>query len=351
MGRSTQRGQPELVFDFYNDEWDDLEDGEGAGLLGGWGNDDLDRLLAGSGGGVDGGRRQGGVMGYGARGGRRKSVGALGKGGEGDPTIVPNSSMFGFLEHLPWKIGGRGVRYRPSAADLQDRPQRKAVVEAEPLIEGSDEEEAIRRHQRKRSDTQGSKSTNNSLSSRGDLFPSEDEDDAVPLDDEFAMVLERRNTGTQSDEAGSGRTRGKRVSGSRASTKTASSRETKRTRSRERRSSVSSGKGASMDTTIYNGLPSMEDLEREEQRVRLEEEQENEKKRQEAHRLAVKRGLVTNEEGDDAEEVASELPAVAKIPPSGESTNSSQEQDLPPISLRIASSTDSRQADDAETNE
>ena len=351
MGRSTQRGQPELVFDFYNDEWDDLEDGEGAGLLRGWGNDDLDRLLAGSGGGGDGGRRPGGVMGYGARGGRRKSVGALGKGGEADPTIVPNSSMFGFLERLPWKIGGRGVRYRPSAADLQDRPQRKAVVEAEPLIEGSDEEEAVRRHQRKRSDTQGSKSTNNSLSSRGDLFPSEDEDDAVPLDDEFAMVLERRNTGTQSDEAGSGRTRGKEVAGSRASTKTASSRGTKKTQSRESRSSMSSGKGTGMDTAVYNGLPTMEDLEREEQRVRLEEEQENEKKRQEAHRLAVERGLATNEEGCAAEGVAGELPAVARIPQSSESTESSQEQNPRPISPRIASSADFRQTNDAETNE
>ena len=293
MGRSTTRGRPELVFDFYNDEWDEMEDGEGAGLLGGWGNDELDRLLAGSGGGRGGGgseqpgRKR--TMSYGSRGGRRKSTTGPGKGGEVDPNIVPTSSMFGFLERLPWKIGGRGVKYKPSAADLQEHPGRKTRDEGEALLEESEGEEAVRGHQRKRSGTTCSKSTTNSLSSRGDLFPSEDEDDAVPLDDEFTIVLSRKSTNQGSDEAASGRTKGKRPSTSQMSMKTASSSETKSTGDKKRRTSAVSDRldsGASEPD-----LPSMEELRLEEERVRLEEEAEIERKRRSARELALERGL------------------------------------------------------------
>jgi len=293
MGRSTTRGRPELVFDFYNDDWDDIEDAEGAGLLGGWGNDELDRLLAGSGGGREGGvsgqpgRKR--TMSYGSRGGRRKSLTGPGKGGEMDPNIVPTSSMFGFLERLPWKIGGRGVKYKPSAADLQEHPGRKTRDEGEALLEESEGEEAVQRHQRKRSGTTSSKSTSNSLSSRGDLFPSEDEDDAVPLDDEFTIALTRKNTNQESDEAASGRTRGKRPSTSRTSMKTASSKETRGTGDKQRRTSISSDRldsGASEPD-----LPSMEELRLEEEHVRSEEEAEVERKRQSARQLALERGL------------------------------------------------------------
>jgi len=209
-----------------------------------------------------------------------------GKGLETDPTIVPTSSMFGFLERLPWKIAGRGVKYKPSAADLQEHPGRKSREEGEALLEESEGDDGAQRHQRKRSGTASSKSTTNSLSSRGDLFPSEDEDDAIPLDDEFAMVLERRNTAQGSDEAGSGKTRGKRHSASQ-STRTGSSRNTKSTGDKKR--------VLSSDSLVAGGsevdLPSMEDLQLEEERVRMGEEAEIEAKRQSAHRLARERGL------------------------------------------------------------
>ena len=235
-------------------------------------------------------------MSYGSRGRRR----ALSKDGAADPTVVPSSSMFGFLERLPWKIGGRGVRYKPSAADLQEHPgrgRRTMLGEGGPLIEESGEEGEVGegRRGRKRSGTATSGSTTNSLSSRGDLFPSEDEDDAVPLDDEFAMVLERRTTGTTSDDHSSGKKRqGRRTTGSRASTKTASSRDTKN--SGKRKSSFSSSKVSEVAKAAGVQAPSLADLKLEEERVRLEEEAEVERKREAARRLALERGLGSHED-------------------------------------------------------
>ena len=297
------RERPELAFDFYNDEWDE-EETERSGLLGGWGTDELDRLLAGS--GSDQPRRHG-PMNYGSRGGktRRKSIGT--KGGEVDPTILPGSSMFGFLERLPWKIGGRGVRYKPSAADLQDNPGRKgaeaAEEEGEPLLEDSDDARGdnmyARQHQRKRSGTMGSRSTSNSYSSRGDLFPSEDEDDAVPLDDEFAMNLARRNT----EDMASGKSRGKRNMGSRATSSSKETRSIRSARSKRTPSSPSSryvpdGNDVQALEEEEN-LPTMEDLKLEEARVRAEEDAEVQRKRLEARQVAIRRGLVAEEDYDD----------------------------------------------------
>ena len=277
-----------MSFDFY-DDWE--EDGEGE-----WGNDELDRLLAGS----DGHQGQPGKqrgMSYGSRGVRRKSIG-LPKDGSGDPTIVPSSSVFGFLERLPWRIGGRGVRYRPSAADLQENVGKgRGRGEGEALIEESEEsgaEDALGNFKRNRRDTAESTTTTNSLSSRGDLFPSEDEDDAVPIGDEFAMVLERRTTGNTmagSDDHSSRKTRGKRPADSRASTKTASSRDTKSPGKRGRGSSTSSRKVPDVAEAVEDDVPSMTDLRREEERVRREEEAQVERKRIAAQRLALERGL------------------------------------------------------------
>lgn len=297
MGRSTQRGRPELNFDFY-DNWDD-EEGEGAGLLEGWGNDELDRLLAGSGAGEGLTDQQPGrhrAMNYGSRGLLRKKNALPLKDGGTDPTTIPNSSIFGFLERLPWRISGRGVRYRPSAADLQDNPGRKRMDEGEVLIEESEGEETVQKHRRQRSGTNGSESTINSLSSRGDLFPSEDEDDAIPLDDEFAMALERRTTGQNSDDVSSGKTGGRRPSGSRTSVRTGSTRDTKSTADKRRGTSISSAKVPEEAETAEISLPSMDDLKTEEERVRAEEEAEIERKRQSAHKLAVQRGLNVAEE-------------------------------------------------------
>lgn len=272
------RGRENLAFDFYDDwEQDEAE----------WGNDELDRLLNGDETAQPG--KHGG-MSYGSRGvGRRK-------GGEGDDdvNIVPRSNMFGFLESLPWKIGGKGVRYKPNVANLQDNVGRRGL-EAEPLIvEGEG-----RGHTRSRSETVGSRSTTNSLSSRGDLFPSDDEDDAVPLDDEFAMVLERRTTGTTSDDHSSGRRKGKRPSGSRGSTKTGSSKDTRSIKKERRGTSTSSGRKRTLLQPAEEDVPSITDLKDEEELVRLQEEAELEQRRQAAQRLALERGLSNAEDGPE----------------------------------------------------
>ena len=276
--RNARRGRDDLAFDFY-DDWEEEE--------GNWGNDELDRLLARSNGQP---ARQGG-MSYGSRITRRRNTG-LPKDGGGDLNVVPKSSMFGFLERLPWKIGGRNFKYRPSAADLQENVGR-GRGEGEPLIEESEEggaDAARGRNGRNRSGTTVSRSTTNSLSSRGDLFPSDDEDDAIPLDDEFAMMLERRTTGATSDDHSSAKTRGLRSERSR-STKTASSRDSKSTAAKNRAPSVSSGNLPGEDT------PSMVDLKQEEELVSREEEAQVERKRQAAQTLARRRGLSNPEDG------------------------------------------------------
>lgn len=274
----------------------------------GWGNDELDSLLAGSGerdGHVDQPRRQR-TMSYGAR---RETRIASGKGrgtvlsndGGPDPTIRTQTSLFGFLERLPWKIGGRRVRYKPSAADLQERPGagKPRQVDANPLLEGPDEsgEEArAKKHGRKRSGTSTSQSTTNSWSSRGDLFPSEDEDDAVPLDDEFAMVLERRTTSTVPNDHGSGKNSStKRTLGSRTSTKTTSSRETRSTGKKGRESEASGEPAPDLQDQVEPAVLSLTDLKQEEERVHREEEEGIERKRQAAQRLASQRGLSSTE--------------------------------------------------------
>ena len=213
-----------------------------------------------------------------------------------DPNVVPRSSMFGFLERLPWRIGGRGVRYRPSVADLQENVGRRGA-EVQPLIDEG-EDGGRGRHGRSRSGTVGSRDTANSLSSRGDLFPSEDEDDAVPLDDEFAMALERRTTGATSDEHSSGKKGGTRASNSRTSIRTASSKERKSNRER-RATSPSGGKAFGLKETAEEYISSVSDLKQEEERLRRDEEAQIEERRQAAQKLALERGLSKSEAGTD----------------------------------------------------
>ncbi|EON66710.1 hypothetical protein W97_05956 [Coniosporium apollinis CBS 100218] len=310
--RGRSRGRAEQSFDFY-DDWDEDEN---EGLLG-WaneGNDELDRLLAGTGGSAQPGRQR--AMSYGARRGRRKSAGPP-HDGEADPTVIPSQSYFGFLGRLPWKIGGKGLRYKPSAADLQEHPgtTQRTELENQPLTEEDEEEERFARtHKRVRSQTTGSGHTTDSLSSRGDIFPSEDElDDAIPLDDEFATVLERRTTGLGSDENSSGKTRsGKRPSGSRPSTRTPSSR------------SAQSGQTPAPKITRGNSgieeVPTLSELKQEEERAQREEEQDVERKRDAARRLALERGLSTTRQADShppsvesKEETAEVTPPVATV--------------------------------------
>ena len=172
--RRRRRGRAEDNFDFY-DDWDnDIANGS---LLG-WGSDELDRLLAGSGlarGSSEQPRRQRN-MSYGTHGVRRKSS-VLAPDNRNDPTVIPSSSFLGFLERFPWRLGARGVKYRPSAADLQEHPggvHREQNHEGEPLLESTEEnEEADGQNGRDRSATQSSRGTINSLSSRGDLIMSD----------------------------------------------------------------------------------------------------------------------------------------------------------------------------------
>lgn len=291
-GRTT-RGRAESTFTFY-DDWDDDEDADD-GIFGG-GIDELDRLLAGSGSRSQQPRRQR-AMSYGTR-GARKSSGKQAADAQ-DPNIIPSSSVIGFLERLPW-VGGRGIRYQPSAADLQENPggfrvrdveqEQGEEHERDALIEESDASDVAEEPtRRKRSETVSSQSTGNSFSSRGDLFPSDDEDvgDAVPLDDSFAVTLERRMTGNFDDQS-SGR-QSKRPSMSRASTKTASLKD--RRVSRGSRTSLRRDTASPISFREVSEPMSIQDLKEEEDKVREEEEAEIERKRIAAHRLAASRGL------------------------------------------------------------
>ncbi|CAG8977932.1 hypothetical protein HYALB_00001812 [Hymenoscyphus albidus] len=299
--RGRTRGRAELSFDFY-DDWDEDE----GGVLGGWGNDELDRLLAGSGShsgskGVDQAPRRKRGMSYGTR-SRRKSL-------EPDPTIIPSTNSLGFLGRLPFKFGGT-LRYKPSAADLQEHPGASRSEyfdqEGEPLMpdddtddDDDDNHQHDKGHRRKRSSTMSSGETSDSFRSRGDIFPSDGEDDAVPLPDEFAMVLERRGTNSNMDDKSSGRTRsskGKRP---------AALKNISRTVSRRAASSQSVLTLGAMNATSEASItdspgiaspdgidaPSLSDLQQEEERVRREEDDEVERKRLAAAKLAMKRGL------------------------------------------------------------
>ena len=288
-------------------------------MLGGWGNDELDRLLAGSGShsgpsdGVDGvaPRRKRG-MSYGTR-GRRKSL-------EPDPTVIPSTSALGFLGRLPFKLGGT-LRYKPSAADLQEHPGQmrrdlEEEEEGEPLISDEHSEDEIglgkrKGHTRNRSSTTSSGATSDSFRSRGDLFPSDGEDDAVPLSDEFAVVLERRMTSTGGDDKSSGKTKsskGKRPAGSRTISRNLS-RTTQSSQSRPSIAGHRQSSGASIPQTSDIAspnmveTPSLTDLQQEEERIHMEEEAEVERKRHAAAKLARQRGLSVNVDGaSEAEE-------------------------------------------------
>ncbi|EEH18039.2 hypothetical protein PABG_00602 [Paracoccidioides brasiliensis Pb03] len=366
--RGRSRGRAELNFDFY-DDWDYDEDATGDALLG-WGNDELDRLLAGSGGARSSTEqpRRNRRMSYGARGGLRKNTG-LSNEERHDPTVIPSSSFLGFLERFSWRIGARGIRYRPSAADLQENPGgvRRDTLEAEPLIEGSDgsdhegskDDEGLPPMQRRsRSETQSSRGTSNSLSSRGDLIPSEEED-AVPLDDEFAMTLSRRDTGgSGSQEPPSASRATSRTSmkttfsskGSRISGKA----EGKRRRNSKRNPSSTSPRSPSPDGEMIETvqIPSMLDLKREEEQAQYDEEMEIERKRQAAQKLARSRGLSINtdyrgpeNENDNIQQSLQheqrhddpiqEMPFTTRnVPPTspGQISQSTECDDLPPSS-------------------
>ncbi|KAJ9498204.1 hypothetical protein LTR99_009934 [Exophiala xenobiotica] len=293
--RGRSHGGTEYNFDFY-DAWDDEEAlGESSTA---WGNDELDGLLAGQGALSDQPKRQR-AMSYGSR-GRRKTTVIQGDTDQ-DPTIIPSSSYLGFLERLPWKIGVRKLRYKPSAADLQENPGgRVRDAEVEPLIEEHDEDDSTwqKGHGRTRSDTNASRSTTNSLSSRGDLIMSDEEDDAVPIDDEFASVmLARRSTNTGSTEdqsSGKLRTPNRKRSGaSRRSTRTVSTKSLKSPSMQSSRSTSQRSLAPVSPTPVreHPVTPTILDLRRQEEEIAREEELEIKQKREAARRLALQRGL------------------------------------------------------------
>ena len=330
--RARSRGRAELSFDFY----DDWEEDENDGLLG-WGNDNFERFLGTAsnyGATAQPGRQR--AMSYGQRArdprfdtARRKSA-VQSREGQ-DPTLIPSSSYFGFLGRLPFNLGGKGLRYKPSAADLTEHPGalRRSMEEEQPLIEDSGEDDAheggdTKTSRRARSNTHTSGHTTDSFSSRGDIFPSEDElDDAVPLDDEFTIALERRTTGQWEDSgksiAGSGRnTSSKRASTVAAALATVICRRRRHPRHlfsdipatadpdvlhRSRCASsrtASSGRKSDEDPRLHRAasetieevdVPTLDELEQEEERLKADEEAEIQRKRDEARQLAVKRGL------------------------------------------------------------
>ncbi|KAJ5949185.1 hypothetical protein N7454_000769 [Penicillium verhagenii] len=257
--RRRRRGHTEANFDFY-DDWDNTEEEDS---LIGWGTGELDRLLAGSGltrNTAEQPRRQR-RMSYGTRNTRRRSTVHV-PDDRNDPTVIPSSSLIGFLERFPWRFGAKGIKYRPSAADLQEHPgsSRRYAHEEEPLMEATEDDEAhisYNANRRHRSGTNSSRATSNSLSSRGDLLPS-DEEDAVPLDDEFALVFGRRGTGLESDDQGSKTEMVRSASGT-SSLGGASSKKSNRKKKKKHSSAKSP---MSTDQEIVNGFdaPSMADL-------------------------------------------------------------------------------------------
>jgi len=273
-------------------------------------------------------------MSYGTR-GRRKSL-------DPDPTVIPSTSALGFLGRLPFKLGGT-LRYKPSAADLQENPGgvRAEVLydeEGEPLMaddHSGDERHESKGHRRQRSSTTSSGETSDSFRSRGDLFPSDGEDDAVPLSDEFATVLERRS---MHDDRSSGKTRssrGKRPAGSRTVSSRNPSRTTQSSQSRPSFSGMRSNSGGSLaHPADLSGpdmieTPSLTDLQYEEERIRMEEEDEIERKREAAARLARERGLHDEEPADETIlESKPEASAVEDIFPGNDSEHAEASEEL-----------------------
>lgn len=288
--RGLSRGRPELNFDFY----DDWEEDENDALLA-MGNDELDRLL---GGGPDDAARQPAVrqatMSYGSQGearGRAKGA-VLPYDGGPDPTVIPSQSVFGFLAKLPFGIGTKDLRYKPSAADLKERKPRGkgkgAASRHDVLLEDDEDVETAGRH---RSGTTSSQRSHDSYSSRGDIFPS-DEEDAVALeDDEFAFIIERRSTG-QDDRNSSKTKASKRPINSGTSTRTHSSRSTRTRKSLVRQGSKASDPSSAQSTDAdMVEVPTLAILRQEELMVQEEEKGIVEQKRTAARKLARQRGL------------------------------------------------------------
>ncbi|OTA98425.1 hypothetical protein M426DRAFT_50044, partial [Hypoxylon sp. CI-4A] len=288
--RQRAQGRAEYSFDFYDDWDEELGAGdEGGGLIGGWRSEDWDHLLAGTGKKRTAGevqeqpkRKRG--MSYGTRGLRKRAS------THEDPTIIPSTAPLGFLSRLPFRFGGT-LRYKPSAANLQEHPGASRFAEREPLLtsgEGTSQAHEIPTESRKRSGTVGSGDTSDSYRSRGDLFPSDEEgeEDAIPLDDEFTISMEHVPDDRSSNKTRS--SKGKRIASGRLPRSV--SRTTIDSMRPSLRPSFGSASIASENPALPS-TPSLEDLRLEEERVEREEDEVLEKKRQAAADLALRRGL------------------------------------------------------------
>jgi hypothetical protein len=107
-------------------------------------------------------------------------------------------------------------------------------------------------------------------------------------------VLERRNTGTTSEDHSSGRSRSiKKQRISRTSTRTLSSMSSKNSNGIRRVSSMKSTQD--VEQTHAPPIPSLSELQKEEEEAREEQESELAKKRELAQELAVDRGLSSSD--------------------------------------------------------
>ena len=216
-------------------------------------------------------------------------------------------------------------------------------MEAEPLMEADEnvEETSKNGQARPRRDTAGSGSASDSIRSRADLFPSEDEDDAVPLDDEFAMVLERRTTGSGADDQSSRKVRGKTSSDSRMSWKTQPSEEPRKLEKHEGRTASSIDTPSEIVETDDPPVPSLVDLKEEEDAIRREEEEDIDKKRAAASRLAARQGLSAERDSTVSHKLAlkSNGTALTRI------QHSASAQAIPVVASPMERTTSSRSTD------
>ncbi|KAI0169575.1 hypothetical protein GGR52DRAFT_473188 [Hypoxylon sp. FL1284] len=315
--RQRARGNAEYSFDFYDDWDEELGGGDdgGGGLIGGWRGEDWDRLLAGGGrrraaGEVEDQPRRKRGMSYGTKGSRKRPS------SQEDPTIIPSTAPLGFLSRWPFKVGGT-LRYKPSAANLQEHPgASRAGADAERVPLLGEDGNAIQIDGssvlvRKRSATVGSGDTSDSYRSRGDLFPSDEEgeEDAVPLDDEFTITL------GHADDRASNKTKsskGKRIADPRIP------RSVSRTTLDSQMPSIRRGLGSGSippGSPALVSTPSLEDLRLEEERLEREEDELIEKKRMAAADLALRRGLSReNLQVESVPEAKSEIVRVEKVP-------------------------------------
>lgn len=309
--RRRVRGRAEASFDFY-DDWDQDDNLRTQGLLGGWGNDDFGRLLSGN------SPHTGRIEGINQQPRKKKNMiyskRGRGKSHDHDPTVIPSTSALGFLGRLPFKFGGT-LRYKPSAADLQDHPGKlssrlKTGDESEPLIasgECDDELYIINKHRGNRRYSTSSLDTSDSFRSRRDLLLSDEEEDAVPLGDEIAIALERRYVNSDTDDSSQRRTittKDKTQSNSKANTIIICPTPLSNSRSRSSllgdyvdSSNLSVEEMCIVSPAIVSN-PSLLDLRHEEDRIAFAEDLELEKRRHAASKLAIERGLQNDKSFD-----------------------------------------------------